>query len=99
MPIYDFVCSECDASRPLLVDYEAKEGLELICVHCGGVMRAAPVAMFTVIRSTTVEQPTDQKKVKPCGHTHHCRCAAIKQKAPNPFQKQINEALGAGEHQ
>jgi hypothetical protein len=99
MPIYDFVCNECDASRPVLVDYEAKEGLELICVHCGGVMRAAPVAMFTVIRSTKVEQSTNRKKIKSCGHAHHCRCAAIKQKAPIPFQKQIDEALGAGEHQ
>jgi hypothetical protein len=62
-------------------------------------MRAAPVAMFTVIGSTKVKQPASQKKVKPCGHTHHCRCAAIKQKTPNPFQKQIDEALGTGEHQ
>lgn len=100
MPLYDFVCSECDARRQVLVNYHTKNNLELICVQCGGVMRVVPVAMFSVISSTNVKQPTNKKPVKPCGHTHNCSCAAaIKQKAPNPFQKQIEEALGTGEHQ
>lgn len=99
MPIYDFICSECGTKMPVLVDYEAKKGLELICVQCGGVMKAMPVAMFNLIRSTKTKQPTEQKKVKPCGHTHHCQCAAIKQRKPNPFQKQIDEALGYAKNQ
>lgn len=90
MPIYDFVCSDCGARRPVLVDYEDKEGLELICVRCGGVMRASPVAMFTFIRPVKVEQSINREKIKPCGHAHHCRCAAVKQKGPNPFQKQVD---------
>ena len=99
MPIYDFLCSECGAKRPVMVDYETKKVLELICVQCGGVMRAIPVAMFNLIRSTKDKPPAEHKKVKACGHTHHCQCAAIKQSKPNPFQKQIDQTLGNAENQ
>ncbi|PKM81227.1 MAG: hypothetical protein CVU89_10620 [Firmicutes bacterium HGW-Firmicutes-14] len=98
MPIYDFVCNGCHTSRPVLVDYEAKKGLELTCSQCGGIMKAAEISMFNVIGSAKSNKTAVQKKVKSCGHTHHCQCAAIKQSKPNPFQKQIDQALGKTEH-
>ncbi|GBF33381.1 hypothetical protein DCCM_2482 [Desulfocucumis palustris] len=93
MPVYDFFCEECGARREVLVDYETKKRLELLCVKCGGVVKAAPVNMFGIIASKRAEQAGGREKVKPCGHTHHCRCASIKQTRPNPFQKQIDKAL------
>lgn len=99
MPVYDFFCTECGASREVLVDYETKKGLELLCVHCGGVIKAAQVNMFSIITSRQAEQTTNQKKAKPCGHTHHCRCASIKQTRANPFQKQIDKALRGSEYE
>ncbi|MDQ7097107.1 zinc ribbon domain-containing protein [Desulfosporosinus sp. PR] len=97
MPLYDFICSNCGASREVLLDYETKKHLELLCIHCGGVLRAAPVNSFTVITKGKVVPPKSQTMAKPCGHSHHCRCAAIKQRRPNPFQKQIDQALGKSE--
>ncbi len=100
MAIYDFICTECGASREVLANYETKKGLELLCIQCGGVMKAAPVSMFGIITSRHAEQTNNQKKIKPCGHTHHCNCAAaIKQTRPNPFQKQIDEALNGTKHE
>jgi len=93
MPVYDFICAECGAIREVLVDYETQKGLELLCIHCGGVVKAVPVNMFSIITPRPAEQSTGRKNIKPCGHTHHCRCAAIKQTRPNPFQKQIDMAL------
>ncbi len=93
MPIYDFICSGCGVSRSVIVDYETQKGLELICVQCGGVMKAITVNMFNVISSVKRKKLAEQKKIKPCGHTRHCQCAAITQRKPNPFQKQIDEAL------
>ncbi|ADL08277.1 zinc ribbon domain-containing protein [Thermosediminibacter oceani] len=86
MPLYDFVCSDCNAKRSVIIDYKDKEGLELICVHCGGVMRASSVALFSFVKPGG-KHPANREITKPCGHTLHCRCAAVKQKGPNPFEK------------
>jgi len=96
MPFYNFICV-CGASHEVLIDFETKKGLEFLCVHCGGVLKAAQVNMFHIINSKRAEQKNSQIKAKPCGHSHHCRCAAIKQTKPNPFQKQIDEALRVNE--
>lgn len=98
MPVYDFVCAECGKSHEVLTDYETQKWLELLCAHCGGVVKAAPVNTFSIISFKQAEQGDSSKKAKTCGHTHHCRCAAIKQTRPNPFQEQINKALGGTEH-
>ena len=100
MPIYDFICNECHASRSVLTDYETKNRLTIACTQCGGVMKAAPINLFNVIGSAYRKKTSvpSAKKVKSCGHTYHCQCAAIKQSKPNPFQKQIDQALGKNEH-
>ncbi len=97
MPVYEFVCVGCAASRDVLVDYEAKKKLELICVHCGGVMRALEVSGFSIISSSAVsnKEHFHPQRTKCCGHTHACRCA-VKLTKPNPFQARIDSALGNG---
>lgn len=92
MPFYNFTCV-CGATHEVLIDSETKKGLEFLCVHCGGVLKAAQVHMFHIVSSKRVEEKYSQIKAKPCGHSHHCRCAAIKQTKPNPFQKQIDKVL------
>ena len=97
MPLYDFHCAECGATQEVLTDSGIRKTLELLCVRCGGVMKAAPVSMFYTISSQRTAAQTSPPKIKPCGHSHHCRCAAIKQRKPNPFQKQLDQALGGDE--
>ena len=94
MAIYDFFCKKCDASREVLGNYQTIKGLELICVQCGGVMKPSQVAMFNIISSSPAidQEAPGPQKAKPCGHTHHCRCA-IKLTEPNPIQKEIDAAL------
>jgi len=94
MPIYEFICADCATRRDVLVEYEAKKGLKLLCARCGGVMRAAEVSGFTVITSSTAadKRPVHPQRAKACGHTHACRCA-IKLTRPNPFQAQVGAAL------
>lgn len=94
MAIYDFVCADCGSQREVLADYESKQGLELLCIRCGGVMKAAPVNGFSVITHPREKSSNDQPTLKPCGHFRHCNCAsAIKRTKPNPFQKEIDKAL------
>lgn len=91
MPLYDFICTGCGARLEVLVDYERKKDLEFLCIHCGGVQKASQVNSFHTLNLK--QAPADvQPKVKSCGHAHHCRCAAIRQTKPNPFQKQIDAA-------
>ncbi|AFM28023.1 zinc ribbon domain-containing protein [Desulfomonile tiedjei] len=98
MPIYEFFCAECSASRDVLVDQRTKNELELLCVQCGGVMKASEVSMFSVVSSS---RAANGKRIRPqgaksCGHTHACRCA-VKLTRPNPFQAQVDAALGKTE--
>jgi len=95
MPIYEFLCTQCAASREVLVDHRAKNGLELLCTHCGGVMRAAEVSMFSIVSSSSAARNAHipPQGAKPCGHTHACRCT-VKLTKPNPFQAQVDAALG-----
>lgn len=95
MPIYEFLCTQCTASRDVIVDHKTKTGLELLCVHCGGVMKASEVHMFGVVSSpgAATKVNTHHQGTKSCGHKHACRCT-IKMEKPNPFQKQINDVLG-----
>jgi predicted nucleic acid-binding Zn ribbon protein len=96
MPLYEFVCNECEASREALVDSTIKNEMELLCVHCGGVMRAAEVSRFSVISSSVgpVRKHVPHHGAKSCGHTHACRCA-VKLTKPNPFQERVDLALGS----
>lgn len=97
MPLYDFSCTTCKASREVRADYETKKDLELLCMQCGGVMRAVPSAAINIISSTAQQEQsvvaTREQKRKACGHKYHCRCS-IKLKQPNPFQKEIDKAHG-----
>lgn len=90
MPLYDFVCADCGATREVRADYETKSNLELLCVHCGGVMRAAPSSSVAIITA---------KEMKPARpHTHDHACSdAIKLTRPNPFAKEIEQALHRNE--
>lgn len=95
MPIYEFLCTQCTASRDVIVDHKTKVGLELLCVHCGAVMKASEVNTFGIVSShgaATSVKP-HHPGTKSCGHTHACRCT-IKMGKPNPFQKQIDDVLG-----
>lgn len=95
MPTYDFKCNQCGAEREALVDYHLKDDLELLCSACGGVMTIAPVSTLNLILQRGDDPKIDPRpaRVKACGHTHHCRCS-IKMTSPNPFQRQIDRALG-----
>lgn len=98
MPLYDFVCADCGATREVRADYETKSNLELLCVHCGGVMRAALTARVTII--TAPPKPAGQTPsmhTESCGHTHACS-NALKLTRPNPFAKEIEQALHRNEH-
>lgn len=86
MPQYDFMCADCDARREVRADYATKSKLELVCVHCGGVMRAAPSSSITAITAK------ETKQAKPHTHSHACS-SAIKLTRPNPFAKEIERAL------
>jgi len=90
MPIYDFHCTECDASRDVNVPIAERDSLDLLCHACGGEMKRnmAPLVMFGGnAKSSQDAQPG--KAAKACGHTHHCRCNAIKLKRPNPLKQQV----------
>ena len=93
MPIYDFMCGKCGALREALADWRSKDDLELVCSECGGVMRVAPVATIHLASGKSVHNRKTPSRVKACGHTHHCRCS-IKLNGPNPFQREIDAALG-----
>lgn len=95
MPIYEFVCVECEASHDVLVDTTIKNEMELLCVHCGGVMIAAEVSRFSVISSSAGagNRRVHPEGAKSCGHTHACRCA-VKMTKRNPFQDRVDLALG-----
>ena len=97
MPVYEFLCAECAASREVITDPKTKSDLELLCVHCGGVMTASEVNVFHVVSSTSAAEKSKSDAhhhgTKACGHTHACRCA-VKMEKPNPFKKEIDKALG-----
>jgi predicted nucleic acid-binding Zn ribbon protein len=95
MPIYEFSCTRCATSRDVIVDHGSKNELELLCVQCGAMMRAVEVSLFSITCSST---GTDKARArhsgaKSCGHTHACRCS-VKMTRPNPFQAQVDAALG-----
>ena len=93
MPLYDFVCADCGARREVRADYETKSNLELLCVHCGGVMRAAPASGVAIITTTAKqEEQLSSPQTKSDGHTYACS-SAIKLARPNPFAKEIEHAL------
>ena len=103
MPLYDMCCTDCGARHEVRVDYHMRAGLELICMQCGGVMRPEPaspnVAVFISSEQTRqTARKAPNRATKTCGHTHHCRCA-IKLDKPNPFQKQIDAALGISDEE
>ena len=93
MPYYDFGCADCKAVHEVRVDYETKKNLELVCLHCGGIMQALPIQTFTIItkKAAKRQRPTPTN-AKSCGHMHQCRCA-INLTQPNPFQKEIDTML------
>jgi hypothetical protein len=95
MPIYEFVCVECHLGRDVILDRSIEREMEFLCVHCGGVMKAAQVSKFSIISSSPVrDRPRALSHgAKSCGHAHACRCA-VKMTKPNPFQEQIDSALG-----
>ena len=92
MPLYDFICTDCGNKLEVLVDSERKKGLEFVCLRCGGVQKASQVNNFNLLNRRQEAAAEVRPQVKSCGHAHHCRCAAIKQRKPNPFQKQIDAA-------
>lgn len=103
MPLYQFDCKTCGASRNVLADYAAVQSLELICIACGGVQTLKPVTAVNILHSragaaTPASRSREagnsaQRQGKACGHTHHCRCA-VKLTKPNPFRGDIRKAAG-----
>jgi predicted nucleic acid-binding Zn ribbon protein len=95
MPIYELLCTQCATSREVLANHRAKNEIKLLCAQCGGVMRAAEVSMFSITCSSTATNKgrARPRRGKTCGHTHACRCA-VKMTKPNPFQAQVDAALG-----
>lgn len=83
----------------MLVDYRTQKDLELLCVQCGGVMRAPQVSLFRVVSSRSAETKAHipRRAAKSCGHTHACNCS-VRMDKPNPFQEQVDEALGIEKH-
>ena len=100
MPIYEFICDQCVSKRDVIIDTRTKSGLELLCFQCGGVMRASKVHLFRVCapHHSEADAHTHQNAVKSCGHTHACRCNTVSMNRSNPFQKQIDAAIGVKEH-
>jgi predicted nucleic acid-binding Zn ribbon protein len=99
MPIYEFLCTQCDASRDVILDHRIKNDLELICVHCGGVMRAAKVSGFHVVSSSAgankVRAHSLPQGAESCGHNHPHACTnVVTPRKPNPFRDQIDAAHG-----
>lgn len=86
MPSYNFQCSDCDAERQVMVDYERSLTLELICVTCSGTMRVAPVLSMHLgnFAATPVEAGATTAR-RSCGHDYACRCNAIRLTKPNPL--------------
>jgi len=95
MPLYDYHCESCGAGCEVILESADLKQMELICIECGGVMKADAVSTFSVgsvnQEASASERPVSKKSS--CGHGHHCRCA-IKSKHPNPFQAQIDRAFG-----
>jgi putative FmdB family regulatory protein len=95
MPLYNFRCGACGATRELMVDFHKSRALELVCVNCGGEMRVAPVLAVNVLKGAKTNDPASSATLaaKSCGHKYHCRCH-IKLNRPNPFAKKIRAAHG-----
>ena len=98
MPIYTFRCADCDRTRDIMVNLETAEDLELVCTHCGGSVRRAPVLTLNIIgpatRARKAERETEAERMfKPCGHRYQCRCG-VRLNAPNPFKQEIKKAHG-----
>lgn len=95
MPLYEYHCVSCGAGCEVILDSPDQKEMQLICMECGGVMKADAFASF-FFRSGKPSDDGSEKAVpqkSSCGHGHHCRCA-IKSRHPNPFQKEIDAALG-----
>jgi len=103
MPTYTYGCDSCGSQRDVLVDYEAAQNLELICLQCGGTQKLMPVLVvnFLLTRASQADPASSsreargqaQRQLKACGHARHCRCAVTLTK-PNPFRKEIRKAAG-----
>ena len=91
MPIYDYRCVACGFKCEVILESAGQKQMELICVDCGGVMKADAISTFSLLSASQTaaifEKPLSHKGS--CGHGHHCRCA-IKSRHPNPFQAQID---------
>jgi putative FmdB family regulatory protein len=95
VPLYEYHCVTCGAACEVILESADQKQMELICIDCGGVMKADAVSTFSV-RAVNQQASLSEKaalKKGSCGHGHHCRCA-IKSKHPNPFQAQIDRAFG-----
>lgn len=96
MPLYDFRCSDCSATRKVMEDFERSGDLELVCMACGGAMHVAPVLSISVLGRAVKDSPGSSSSLtgpKPCGHNHSCRCS-IRLDRPNPFANDIRKANG-----
>lgn len=58
-------------------------------------MRAEDVSSFNLLHTggASDKRHLHPRAAKSCGHTHACRCS-IKMTRPNPFQTEIDSALG-----
>lgn len=94
MPIYNYRCGTCGTETEVILESADQKQMELICVDCGGVMKADAISTFSLLSASQTaaisEKPLSHKDS--CGHGHHCRCA-IKSRHPNPFQAQIDAAF------
>jgi len=89
MPLYDFRCAACGATRELHGSYTEISALTLICTACGGAMTKAPSRIGgVVVRSLT--SPSPSKSGAPKGQHDHDACrASVRLSRPNPFEAQL----------
>lgn len=86
MPLYDFRCAGCEATREVRASFGEASTLELICTSCGETMtrvlsKTAP-AVLTPGASAPPPQPR-QRTSRARART--CEAGAIQLTRPNPF--------------
>jgi putative FmdB family regulatory protein len=86
MPLYDFRCADCAATREVRASFGEASTLELICTSCGGTMTRA-LSKTAPLVLTSRAGPSARAGSKAKAPT--CEDRAVRLIRPNPFSASL----------
>lgn len=94
MPLYEFRCASCGATRDVKASFSEADTLVLVCTECGDAMSRvfSTGASVAVLVSGAKEQGQLGGANRRRGRAHQCNDGAVKLTRPNPFRNELSHA-------